>query len=317
MIHSTEMYTKIRQSFLSSLKDVQPETELLQQLLIELETNRPELLVKYEPEGNSDDIVDDELNWNEKYYSQQMLLAEHNFSHRRLKHLIDVRDYFRQQGIRGFVPKMARTAQPLAEKTGPVLSAFIPSENLKKFVTEGDLLTIRTALRVELDDNRIATDALRASLIWTKNQVPGLCENYTEKAFARAIELDRSRWTPDYYYGQIAYLKANFSEKRYQHLVDVRDLLCKDKVEGFVAIAPKAKSATTQASSVASPAKYQDRQSQHYTSSASSNSKHQQGQSQHDKSSGSGHERNPYFKTALMIGGAIAALVVYLLAMVK
>lgn len=315
MTNSTEQYSHIRRDFLLSFNDSKANTNVLHGMFSHIASSTPDILTPYSNSGPSDAINHDKLKWNPEYFSRQLELAKHNFSRERLEHLILVRDHFRKEGYKGFLPPVESANLSPANKTLSVDTVSEPSDNLKKFVTEGDLLTIRTALRVELDDHRISTDALHTSLAWVKKQVPGLWESYIEKAFARAIELDHHHWTSDYYYGQIAYLKANFSEKRYLHLIEVRDLLRERGTEGFIAITPKISDISVSTPSFSLPEKSQGSQSQYNTSSASSNGKPRQNQSQHRRYSSSDRELNPIFKTALLIGGAIAALVVYLLAL--
>lgn len=298
MTTSTATLSKARKGFLASLDDTQLSTELLLDVLTQAQAQTPELVVSYEAGEAKSPIDNDPVSWTSSYYSRHKILAEHNFSRERLEHLIRVRDHFRKQSIKGFVPSSERTSATV-ENSRTASMHYTPSANLKKFVDEGDLLTIRTALRMELNDNRLSSEELRAALSWVKTKVPGLCESYSEKAFARAMDPDRNHWTSEYYDGQVVYLKANFAEERYLHQIDVRSLLRERGVEGFVAIAPKPKTASSQAS----PATLQQQ--------------HQSSQSQRSPLSSSSSELNPVFKTALMIGGTIAALVVFLIALVK
>ncbi|WP_426779059.1 hypothetical protein [Pseudomonas aeruginosa] len=292
MTTSTATLSKARKSFLLSLDDAQLSTELLLGVLAQaLQT--PELVVSYEANDPKSAIDNDPVSWNGAYYSRHKILAEHNFSRERLEHLIQVRDHFRKQGIKGFVPS---SEQPRTEKPGTASMQYTPSANLKKFVDEGDLLTIRTALRMELNDNRLPSEELRAALAWAKTKVPGLCESYSEKAFARATNPNRNDWTSEYYDGQVVYLKSNFSEERYLHLIEVRGLLRERGAEGFAA-KPKATSGQAESSTPST--------------------QRQSSQSQRPNSTAFSPERNPVLKTALMIGGAIAAVVVFLVALVK
>lgn len=65
--------------------------------------------------------------------------------------------------------------------------------------------------------------------------MPGLFEEFAVKAFAREMETEKNLWTSKYYDGQIVYLKTNFSEKRLRHLIDVREVLRTQEVDGFKA----------------------------------------------------------------------------------
>ena len=96
-----------------------------------------------------------------------------------------------------------------------------------KYIEGGDLLTIRTALRIEFNDKRLTGADLHKAEEAVHKQVPGLWEPYEEKAFARGFETDVEKWTHDYFGDQVVYLKTNFSKKRWDHLVKVRDYLIK------------------------------------------------------------------------------------------
>jgi hypothetical protein len=291
--------TKARREFLLALDDTKVSSELLKQFLSKAESTTPGLMESHASNDLLDAMEVARSDWSVKYYSRQKLCADRNFSIGRLEHLIEIREYFRQKGYKGFVPHAANHETSGMDQTSQArryegtLSAYQPSTNLKKFVNEGDLLTIRTALRLELNDNRISQQDLRSALAWVKGKVSDLCVPYTEKAFAREMDSDRSHWVTDYYDNQTVYLKTNFSEERFLHLVDVRGHLRELGVEGFAPTAtpgiqpdlrPRAISPTPDP---ASPAP-----------------------SPHSRPAQL--ELSPVFRIALLVGGALAAVVIYL-----
>lgn len=97
-----------------------------------------------------------------------------------------------------------------------------------KFIGEGDVLTIRTALRLELNDKRITSADLHKYERAVLKHVKDLFEPYEEKSFAREMEGDTSKWTDSYFDNQVVYFKTNYSKKRWDHLVKVRDHLIKE-----------------------------------------------------------------------------------------
>lgn len=222
MNNDTNRLTNARKSFLAALNDPQVDTPLLRSMVKEMKATQADLLVPYLANDNYDPIQANPLTWNDAYFSQQKKYAERNFSTERLEHLIYVRERFRQDGRKGFVAKPQAVPAAPREQAG---NGFRPSSNLRKFVDEGDLATVRMALNVDLEDSRLDASTLRASLAWTQSRLSGLCEPYTEKAFARAIEHDRQQWTRDYYNKQVVFLNTNFAEERFLHLVDVREHL--------------------------------------------------------------------------------------------
>lgn len=285
-----------KKNYLLSLKDPQVSSAVLLDLLDKIELHNPELLTDFHLTTAKSDLDLDPISWNAQYFSRHMLLAEHNFSRKRIEHLIKVREHLNKQGVKGFVPLKS---QPKTEsKSGHAATAnYTPSVNLQKFVQKGDLPTIRTALRLELNDNSLTSSDLHSAMNWAKTKVPGLFEAYTEKAFARSIEPDTKLWSYKYYDTQTVYLKTNFCEERLQHLIEVRELLRQQGIEGFVAIPPKPRTSSAQTD---------DNKTQHKGN-----------QSQHEHSTHSGQENNTTFKTALMIGGAVAALIVLLISMMR
>lgn len=282
---------EIKKGYLASLKDPQASSALLKDLLVETEKRIPSLLCLFQPEAGINALVQDKVKWSVAYFSRQLLLTEHNFCRERIEHLLEVRNHLKNIGVKGFVSSDSENS-PQQPKSNTISVNFTPSNNLQKFVREGDLLTIRTALRLELNDNSLTNIDLRNALSWTKSKVPSLMDPYSEKSFARGMESDQSVWNSQYYENQIVFLKTNFSSERFLHLIDVREFLRQQKVEGFIAEPPKVR--------------IQASQSQ---------------QQNHKSSQNNRPEFTPEFnsplKLALLIGGAVAALVTLLIAMVR
>jgi len=293
---TNEMLAKTRKSYLTSLKDPQVSAALLGDLFAQAEHQTPALISAYEPDTGKNALDPDQISWNAEYFSRHILLAEHNFARERIEHLLAVREYLRKQGVKGFVPS-APASRANIRSTQDVTSNYIPSANLQSFVKEGDLLTLRTALRMELNDNSLSAGDLRAALAWVKSQNAGLLEAFSDKSYAQDIDTDSKLWTSSYYEHQVVYLKTNFAEKRFLHLIEVREHLRQQGVKGFVAIAPKSRASTS--ADHATPAR--------------ALSQHQSSRSQHSSAQSTPSDRNPAFKTALLIGGAVAALVVFLI----
>jgi hypothetical protein len=287
--------SKARKEFLAALDDRQVSTELLQQLA-QASGQTPGMLEPHVVDGITRAIDADLLNWCPAYFSQQKSFADRNFSKERLEHLITVRDFFRQRKESGFTPTVA-ASRKVQGQMGNGSSIYQPSSNLKRFVEEGDLLTIRTALRMELSDEHLGSADLHSALMWAKSRVPGIFEDYLEGSFARGLTSERSQWTPDYFTLQVTCLKGNFSEQRLLHLIDVREHL-----RGSSASSAPGKPAEPK--NTASP-----RSAPQSAQAPRSNSR--------QSTPASAPERNPAFKAALLIGGAIAAVVVFLVALVR
>lgn len=289
---------KARDSLLLSIKDPQVEASLLMEIIERIEQQTPELLESFQPNSEMKSLFAEKTDWSADYFSRHCWLARENFSRERIEHIIQVKEYLRKQGVKGFTSTPSSSSLPHEESEYKLNSNFTPSENLKKFVTEGDPLTIRTALRMELYNNRLSTSKLKETISWAKSRVPDLFEKFAEKSFARALDQDKKNWSSEYFESQIVYLKTNFSEERLLHLIEVRELLGQQGAEGFVALPPKENSDTLP------PAGRTQENGESY-------------RTQNTGSLHSGSELNPIFKTALLIGGAVAAFVVLLITLTR
>lgn len=280
----------IRESFLDSLKDAQVGTDQLFRVLREMKKCQPSVFVECVESEAFDAIELDENEWNARYFVKQLLIVKRNFSVKRLEHLVAVRDVLRRQKLKGFAPK-ALAAE--SEVTGFDAKAYNPSKNLEKFVEQKDLLLARTALRMELNDNRLRNEDLGAAVEWAKSRIDCLFEDYEEGAFARSPEENRKAWTPEYYDMQMIYLKTNFSERRFLHMIAVREFLREQQAPGFVAEIVHEFHAEKSSSGGCQP-------------------KIERSSNEGPGAVFAGSELSRVLKAALLIGGAIAALVILL-----
>lgn len=82
-------------------------------------------------------------------------------------------------------------------------------------------------MRLEFNNSKLSGADIKATARAAAKQVKDLWQPYEEKSFARELETDKSKWNEDYFHLQEVYLKTNFSEKRFNHLVEVHDYLKK------------------------------------------------------------------------------------------
>ncbi|MFL9925037.1 hypothetical protein PQR62_12235 [Herbaspirillum lusitanum] len=237
----------------------------------------------------------DKLNWDERYFSVQRKLAKGRFTRNRLDHLIQVRRYFEQQGHKGFLSSPSKSNE--GTDTAMEQSVYEPFESLRNAVRDDHLHAAQTALRLELDYQHLDSAELRKAASWAKAQLPSIFEPYREYDFARAIDQDSAQWNADYYNTQIVYLNANFSEERFLHLVAVREFFhpqLKVSIQKPVS-----------APVVAVPAKASGSSSRAKPKSGAASARPSESESESGISS--------LMRTALLIGGAIAALAIVLL----
>lgn len=105
---------------------------------------------------------------------------------------------------------------------------------LQQQVATGNLSSIRNTLISFLCDNSTSWDELTTTAQWTEKNVVDLFTGYIEANYAKAINSDNSCWDSEYYYTQEVYLTANFSRKRWEHLVSVRKHLSEQNTPTFV-----------------------------------------------------------------------------------
>ncbi len=288
-------------TFLSTLDQPQNDIILLRQKLVETQKRLPDFFIDYVVNEGLEAIDTDSLNWNDGYFRRQKKYAEHNFSVIRLEHLLEVREHGRQKGWKGFLTQTRPVVEPWCS-SDPV-SGYRPSDILEKYIREKNMLGIRTALRMELFEMKLDSGTLRTALNWTKKQVPNLCEPYVEKDFCGPMDQSRDHWNKDYFFTQEVYLDTSFTEERFLHMIEVRELLCEHGVEGFVSKSPRSKPLPVISDKVSQPA--QVKTANHTSSRA------------HEERMPPPHEHSNFIKKSLLIGGAIAALILLLLALRK
>jgi len=300
---------EIRNAFLQAIKETDTDTSVLQAMLEDLKSSTPLLFEPHVEEDEEMTIETAPLHWTESYFSRQLWSAKTNFSHERLVHLIQVRELFRQEGRKGFMPTPRETNQDMPAETD---TTYIPSANLRKFVEEGDVPTLQMALIVELENSRLDARALRSAIAWAKARVPGLFEPFSEKTFTRGLDRDRAQWTQEYYGTQVVFLDTNFSEQRFQHVIEVREYLRQQAPQHAAAPAKPASAPPPAAASPAAVATLPRQAARPAGTSARAP------QPPHRAPTPTGQPGlSPAMRAALLVGGAVAVVVIVLLAMRK
>ena len=299
-----EMIAVARKAYLALLKDPRTTAAQLRKRLDDITKNEPEILSVLEPESdrkflNSDTPASKNTN---SYYNVLGKLEKFNFSRERIEYLIRVRDVFINRGEKGFIPS---ASSPIQHNTSGVTVNYTPSDNLRRFVHEGDLSTIRTALRMELNDNSLTTADLEAAVAWAQRQIPHLFEPFIEKSFARSMETDQKLWTSQYYDSQTVYLKTNFSAERFRHLVQVRSLLRQQGVKGFAPLTPAAPRSNSSNNGIRATAHSRSKTRQ-------TSDRHEPGKTGYTAATqqDSTEWRHIPFRVILMIGCSLAAAIV-------
>lgn len=278
-----------REALIAVLTDTQQDAALLLPLL-----DNVEHFDAHDPDLPGKPFSSEPLNWTADYFSAQLYCARKNLSLIRVKHLIEVR--LRLQSIKhqGFIP--AKSSEiPVSANTE---LACASAKQLRRFIIQGDLHLIRTALALELNQNQLDRQDLHAAIQWTEAHVPALFLPYEVKAFAREIDTLAGHWSVDYYNDQTVSLNTNYSRERLLHLIEVREHLRQQGADGFVPIIPRPKRS---AESAPTPTPTPTNVSRTATL-------------KEGKQIGL---LSPALRAALLVGGALAALVVFIVSLVK
>jgi hypothetical protein len=99
------------------------------------------------------------------------------------------------------------------------------SDNLKRSVDKGNLTAVRVALQQEMGKMQLNQRDLQTAASWVKDRQPGVFAPFEEHQFTHAINPQQNVWNVDYHDKQMISLENNFSEKRFQHVLEVREYL--------------------------------------------------------------------------------------------
>lgn len=230
---------QIRHSFRQILLEQLAHNKLnandLRQLVASGALECPDLFDDYQVSAIVDAIEPGQLDWNVGYFDRQRKMAQLNFSQKRIMHLIDVREYFFDNGFAGFTkaPAAGSSYGTQTMKTAAYSADFTPGENLAKMVQQGTVSLVRSALINELENNRLEDAEIERAVAWTLARINDLFVGYEENALAGQMINDPAQWGADYYDLQTSYVNSNFSAARFEHLITVRNALRQRGVKGF------------------------------------------------------------------------------------
>lgn len=278
---------KFRSNFFDYCRDTSLETDRLVATLKISAEKKPIIFDNHIPV----DFVKKQSQWSEGYFEQCISEAKEVFSLERLEHLLAVREYLRKIGAAGFKANHKKNMFHQMPN-----NEFQPSENLASHFknVEIDPLKAQIALRIEIYKIDKSSDYLKKAINWAESKAPNIFENYETSALKKAISNNKNDWDTDYFDIQTEYLSRNFAKERYLHLIEVRQYLRDKGVEGFVPLPQK--------KTVSSTETEQPKQVGQEASKS--------GSAPHSTPDSDPHAMSSALRTALMIGGAIAALLV-------
>lgn len=301
---------EFKEKLIGFIKSTDCKAELLLQVLSSLPDDKRALFEEYRTNSTIDPISEDSYKWERegrKYFALQCHLAEKNFCLKRLKHLIQVKNHLTERGIAGFSHPVASSttsheeAKNTKENTMSAdflsidLKGFTPSLSLSNSVNNDDISSIRNALFMEMNDTHLSTVALRQAIAWTHSKHPNLFVAYEENAYSQGMEQESTKWNDHYYGMQEVYASSNFSLERIRHMVIVREHV-------FNIAQDDTRPATS-------------------SNSQPKNVRKGSAQNQERRSTGRRQQPSPMpenhvLKSLLLIGGAVAAIAVVILAVI-
>lgn len=264
-------------------------------------------------------IKKNESMWNEDYFRGELSLIQHKeFSKERCEHLIAVKKHLQDIKVVGFAiadeqhtSVVTETSESTLENSNEaqeidmslisknpdtdvskdILKGYEPKESLQLAIEKKDIRAVQNIIKFDLKNNRLLIEDIIKEVMFVNQNLPEIFVEYEEDKFCLAIVENNNSWNKDYFLLQQSYLNHNFAMERLMHLINVRDYLAQKGVEGFehIKVQPKPKSQFNN------------------TSSSSSSSK----QSSHVK------QENSFMKTAVIIGGAVLAGILALIAKLR
>lgn len=127
----------IRNALIMELNIKDAEAETLRAGLNWVLSEKPQTVQKYEEKEFAREIDNDKSKWDRQYYLMQEVYTSTNFSKERYLHMIEVREYLRNKGVKGFVKSTKNVGNEglatSAEKTSTSGKISIPT--VLEFVT--------------------------------------------------------------------------------------------------------------------------------------------------------------------------------------
>lgn len=223
-----------RTAFLAALNSPKRDFALLNAMLDEANTTRQGMFEPHKEDSVCEPINTDTIDWDSHYFALQSMSLQHNFSLERATHLIALCQWLTEHKHAGFA-----LAENRHNDNGNISmyneesTHFTPHQNLIAALESGSINRIRSALVVELENNRLDAQAVRQAVKWVDARTSGLFEPYEENSLALGFEQDKNKWDTDYYFLQSAYLNMNFSRERFEHLMAIYQVLRDRAVAGF------------------------------------------------------------------------------------
>ncbi len=343
-----------KQQFLASIANSQQSAQQAAELLAQIpnsEFNELNVsLTQINPQYRQLDDLND-------YLSNKLGVADYNFSKELCQHLVDIKRYIQQginvnnaveknsveekqsnENIQLVKPsqneesntqsavknnEVEQLVADFVKQGGSLLQGYTPTAKQAQAIQNKDIKAVKHDLLFMLTNNRVTAKAFLQAVLYAYEKCPSAFVEYDVKKFYPAINLDENAWDKNYFLDHNSYLNSNFSLERLLHLYNVRDTLNKKGEKGFEYIEtnkttdePKQ---TYQPQTESKPTVSQSTQSAR-TQPHNTNSSYEQHQSTSQPKEPEvdrPNDENSFIKKCLMIGGAIAAAILALIAVFR
>ena len=129
------------------------------------------------------------------------------------------------ENVKPVAEQINNTISNSVDVSNKVLAQYDAPQQLADLIQKGDLDQARAILIADLNDSKLnAQDVLQMGL-YAESQNKAIFEDYKISAFAKEIDENTANWNADYFSMQLVYLNKNFSRERFLHLVNVNQAL--------------------------------------------------------------------------------------------
>ena len=129
------------------------------------------------------------------------------------------------ENVKPVAEQINDTISNSVDVSNKVLAQYDAPQQLADLIQKGDLDQARAILIADLNDSKLnAQDVLQMGM-YAESQNKAIFEDYKISAFAKEIDENTANWNVDYFSMQLVYLNKNFSRERFLHLVNVNQAL--------------------------------------------------------------------------------------------
>ena len=129
------------------------------------------------------------------------------------------------ENVKPVAEQINNTISNSVDVSNKVLAQYDAPQQLADLIQKGDLDQARAILIADLNDSKLnAQDVLQMGM-YAESQNKAIFEDYKISAFAKEIDENTANWNVDYFSMQLVYLNKNFSRERFLHLVNVNQAL--------------------------------------------------------------------------------------------